>query len=223
MMLYLLAIGAPANPIPASSWQAFSRPHLTYQGLTYITNLGAPLFIHQYSQAWFDFRNRQDAYANYFNNSVTATRAHKLFCLSLASQFSDYSNNLWGISASDSATGYVAWGGPPSMGPIDGSVVPCAAGGSIPFLPSDCISVLRNIQSAFPKAWQRYGFVDAFNPLTGWYDPDVIGIDLGITMLMAENQRTGFVWNTFMRNPEVMAALSAVGFRAATNRASSAA
>jgi hypothetical protein len=108
--------------------------------------------------------------------------------------------------------GYVAWGGPPAMGPIDGSVVPCAAGGSIPFLSSDCIAVLRNIQSAFPKAWQRYSFVDAFNPLSGWYDTDVLGIDLGIMMLMAENQRTGFVWNTFMKNPEAVAAMTAVGF-----------
>lgn len=119
MMLYLLAIGATVNPIPASAWQAFARPSLTYQGLTYITNLGAPLFIHQYSHAWFDFRNRQDAYANYFNNSITATQAHMLFCLALAGQFSDYSNNQWGITASDSAgNGYVAWGGPPSMGPM---------------------------------------------------------------------------------------------------------
>jgi len=212
MMLDLLAFGATVNPVPASAWQAFTRPSLTYQGLTFITNLSAPLFIHQYSHAWFDFRNRQDAYANYFNNSVTATQAHKLFCLSLASQFSDYANNLWGITASDSVNGYVVWGGPPVMGPIDGSIVPCAAGGSIPFVSSDCIAVLRNIQSGFPKAWQRYSFVDAFNPLTGWYDTDVIGIDLGIMMLMAENQRSGFVWNTFMKNPEVVAAMTAVGF-----------
>jgi hypothetical protein len=212
MMLYLLAIGATVNPIPASAWQAFSRPSLTYQGLTYITNTSAPLFIHQYSHAWFDFRNKQDAYANYFNNSITATQAHKLFCVSLANQFSDYSSKLWGITSSDSANAYVEWGGPPAMGPIDGSIVPCAAGGSIPFLSSDCIAVLRNIQSEFPKAWQRYGFVDAFNPLSGWYDTDVIGIDLGIMMLMAENQRTGFVWDTFMKNPEAVAAMTAVGF-----------
>jgi hypothetical protein len=212
MMLYLLAIGATVNPVSARTWQAFARPSLTYQGLTYITNTSAPLFIHQYSHAWFDFRNKQDAYANYFNNSITATQAHKLFCLSLASQFSDYSNNLWGITASDSVNGYVVWGGPPAMGPIDGSIVPCAAGGSIPFLSSDCIAVLRSIQSGFPKTWQRYSFVDAFNPLSGWYDTDVVGIDLGIMMLMAENQRTGFVWNTFMKNPEAGAAMTAVGF-----------
>src|SRR5260370_12701531 len=127
MMLYLLAVGATANSIPATAWQAFARPSLTYQGLTYITNLSARLFIHQYSHAWFDFRNKQDAYANYFNNSITATQAHKLFCSSLAGQFSDYSGKQWGITASDSANGYLAWRGPPPPVPIDCSLVPRAA------------------------------------------------------------------------------------------------
>jgi len=213
MMIYLLAIGSTTHPVPASSWDAFARPTLTYQGLTYITNLNAPLFIHQYSHAWFDFRNKSDKYTNYFNNSVTATQAHKLFCLSLQSQFSDYQSNLWGITASDSASGYAVWGGPPAMGAIDGSVVPCAAGGSLPFVPSDCIAALRNIRAQYPQVWQRYGFVDAFNPLTRWYDADVIGIDLGITMLMAENQRSNFVWNTFMANPEAQNAFAAVGLK----------
>ena len=213
MMLYLLAIGATSNPIPASAWDAFTRPIFTYQGLTYITDTTAPLFIHQFSHAWFDFRNRQDKYTNYFNNSITATRAHKLYCLALQSQFKDYGPNFWGISSSDSAAGYTAWGGPPAMGQVDGTVVPYAAGGSLPFMPVDCIAVLRNIQSQYPKAWRRYGFVDAFNPLTGWYDPDVIGIDVGITILMAENQRSSFVWNTFMTAPEVLAAFSAVALK----------
>ncbi len=211
MMIYLLAIGSTTFPVPPSSWNAFSRPTLTYQGLTYITNMNAPLFIHQFSHAWFDFRNKSDSYTNYFNNSVTATQAHKLFCLSLQGQFSDYRANLWGISASDSANGYTAWGGPPSMGPIDGTIVPYATGGSVAFASTDCLTVLRNIKSKYPAAWQRYGFIDAFNPLSGWHDADVIGIDLGIMILMAENQRTGFVWQTFMTNPEAQAAFLAVG------------
>ncbi len=213
MMIYLLAIGSTTNPVPPSAWDAFSRPTLTYQGLTYITNLNAPLFIHQYSHAWFDFRNKRDKYTNYFNNSVTATQAHKLFCLSLQSQFKDYASNLWGITASDYAGGYTAWGGPPAMGPIDGSIVPCAAGGSLAFVSTDCIAVLRNIKAQYPRAWQRYGFIDAFNPLTNWYDPDALGIDVGVTMLMAENQRSGLVWNTFMANPEAQSAVAAVGLK----------
>jgi len=215
MMIYLLGIGSTTNPVSAASWNAWTRPTITFQGLTYISG-NDPLFTHQYSQAWFDFRNKKDAYANYFDNSITATKAHKLFCLSLKSQFGDYSDDLWGISASDYAKGYTAWGGPPPQGPIDGSVVPCATGGSLPFLYTDCMRVLRTIRGAYgAKAWGLYSYVDAFNPLTGWYDTDVLGIDLGITMVMAENYRTGLLWNTFMKNPEAQSAMQMVGFQAA--------
>ena len=74
--------------------------------------------------------------------------------------------------------------------------------------------VLKTIHDHYPKAWCRYGFVDAFNPLTDWYDTDVIGIDTGITMLMAENARTGFVWETFMKNPEAQRGMENAGFKA---------
>jgi hypothetical protein len=213
MMIYLLAIGSPTHPVPAESWRAFSRPTVSFQGIEYISGPD-PLFTHQYSHAWFDFRNKRDDFADYFENSVKATRAHKLFCLSLRDEFPDYTDHLWGITASDSARGYTAWGGPPRLGDLDGSIVLCAAGGSLPFLYGDCLAVLRNIRERYSaRAWGRYGFVDAFNPLTNWYNPDVIGIDVGATMLMAENQRTGFVWKTFMRNKEVQSAMEKAGFR----------
>jgi hypothetical protein len=73
--------------------------------------------------------------------------------------------------------------------------------------------VLRTIKSRYPNAWTKYGFVNAFNPLTNWYDNDVIGIDTGITMLMAENARTGFVWNTFMKNEEARRGMARAGFK----------
>ena len=213
MMIYLLAMGSPTHPIPAETWKAWTRPIVKFQGLEYISG-NDPLFTHQYSQAWFDFRGKRDDYADYFENSVKATEAHKLFCLSLRDQFPDYSEHLWGITASDSFFGYQAWGGPPPIGKLDGSVVPCAPGGSLPFLFPDCMRVLRAIRERYPLAWGRYGFVDAFNPLTNWYDPDVLGIDLGITMLMAENRRTGFVWKTFMKNKEAQRGMEVAGFRA---------
>jgi hypothetical protein len=212
MMIYLLAIGSPTFPVSASTWDAWTRPTYTYQGIQYISS-GDPLFTHQYSHAWFDFRNKQDAFANYFDNSVKATQAHKLFCLSLQNQFSDYSEGLWGITASDYVNGYTAWGGPPATGPIDGTIVPCAAAGSLPFLSAECMRVLRNLRGPYAnRAWTRYSYIDAFNPLTGWVDKDVLGIDLGITMLMAENYRTGLVWQTFMKNAEMQAAMQKVGF-----------
>jgi hypothetical protein len=100
------------------------------------------------------------------------------------------------------------------MGPIDGTVVPAAAGGSIPFLPTACMRVLHTIHDHYPNAWSRYGFVDAFNPITDWYDTDVVGIDTGITMLMAENARSGFVWDTFMKNTEARRGMDAADFKA---------
>ena len=212
MMMYLLGMGSSSHPLNSDAWFAWKRTTFEYDGLRYIGSF-APLFVHQYSQAWFDFRNKKDRYADYFQNSVIATDVHRRFCLELNEQYSDYSNALWGITASDSESGYVVWGGPPAMGPIDGTIVPCAAGGSLPFLPSATMRVLRTIHDHYPQAWCRYGFVDAFNPLTGWYDSDVIGIDTGIIMLMAENARTGFVWDTFMKNPEAQRGMQVAGFK----------
>ena len=212
MMMYLLGMGSPTYPLSAETWNAWSRPLYEYEGITYISS-GDPLFTHQFSHAWFDFRNQHDDYADYFQNSVNATLAHKIFCMSLQNRFPDYSGDLWGFSASDSIHGYAAWGGPPTIGPIDGSVVPCAAAGSLPFLFNDCIKVLRTIRTKYPKAWSRYGFIDAFNPTKNWYNTDVIGIDLGITLLMAENHRTSFVWNNFMQNGEMKNAMRLAGFK----------
>jgi hypothetical protein len=211
MMMYLLGMGSSSHPLNSDTWFAWKRTIFEYDGLRYIGSF-APLFVHQYSQAWFDFRNKRDRYADYFENSAIATDVHRRFCLSLNTQFSDYSNALWGITASDSDRGYIVWGGPPAMGPIDGTVVPCAAGGSLPFLPAETMRVLRTIHDHYPQAWCRYGFVDAFNPLTNWYDTDVIGIDTGIIMVMAENARTGFVWDTFMRNEEARRGMEVAGF-----------
>jgi hypothetical protein len=219
MMMYLLGMGSQSHPLHSEAWFAWKRTVFEYDGLRYVGSF-APLFVHQYSQAWFDFRGKRDRYANYFENSVIATDVHRRFCLELSEQFPDYSNALWGITASDSAKGYVVWGGPPAMGPIDGTIVPAAAGGSVPFLPTETMRVLRTIREHYPKAWCRYGFVDAFNPLTEWYDTDVIGIDTGIIMVMAENARTGFVWETFMRNPEAQRGMEIAGFKPDTSSAS---
>src|SRR5882724_2511919 len=175
MMIYLLGIGSPTHPLPPSSWDAWTRPTIKYQGIEYISG-NDPIFTHQYSHAWYDFRNKRDAYTDYLK-------------------------------------GYTAWGGPPPQGPIDGSIVPCATGGSLPFLFDDCARVLRNLRGRYrDKVWVKYSFVDAFNPLIGWYDLDVLGIDLGITMLMAENHRGGLVWDTFMKDPEAQSAMQKAGF-----------
>jgi len=213
MMIYLLAIGSPTHPIPPASWNAWSRPVMKYDGFTYISG-NDPLFTHQYSHAWFDFRYKRDNFADYFANSIIATKAHEAFCLSLGKP---YSPDYWGISASDSAHGYTAWGGPSytggPIGHIDGSVVPYATAGSLPFLPADCLRVQRALKANYgDRAYGRYGFCDVFHPDANYYDTDVLGIDLGISVVMAENLRSGFVWETFARNPEVPLAMQRAGF-----------
>ncbi len=146
MMMYLLGLGSTTFPLRVETWNAWKRTTFEYDGLRYIGSF-APLFVHQYSQAWFDFRGKRDKYADYFQNSVIATDVHRRFCLELAKQFPDYSDDLWGITASDSQQGYVVWGGPPATGPIDGTIAPSAAAGSLPFLPQAVMRVLHNIRT----------------------------------------------------------------------------
>ena len=213
VMMYLLGLGSSSHPLPAEAWKAWRRLTFEYEGLRYIGSF-APLFIHQYSHAWFDLRNKRDAYTDYFENSKIATEVHRRFCIELGKRFPDYTDDLWGITASDSEHGYVAWGGPPETGPIDGTVVPSAPAGSLPFLPDATLRVLKNMKYRYgDRCWSRYGFVNAFNPLRNWYDGDVVGIDVGITVLMAENLRTGFVWDTFMKNREAQLGLERAGFK----------
>lgn len=216
MVLYLLGIGSPTHALPPASWTAWTRPLMTFQTYTYV-GAADPLFVHQYSHVWVDFRGRREtrpAKTDWFENSVIATRAHKAFTLSLSREFPGYEENVWGITASDSQKGYVAWGGPPRHSQIDGSVVPGAAGGSLMFTPDITLPALRQMHRQFgARVYGRYGFADAFHPTSGWVNPDVIGIDLGITLLSAENLRTGHVWRWFMQNPEIPRALDRAGVR----------
>jgi hypothetical protein len=213
-ILYLLAIGSPTHPIPAASWRAWRRPVITFGGHSF-SGGPPPLFVHQFSHAWVDFRGwreREPPHTDWWENSVTATRAHKAFCLKLSGQFPGYTEHIWGLTSSDSRRGYVAWGGPPRHEAIDGTVVPCAAAGSLMLAPDITLPAVREMRRRFgDRLYGRYGFADAFHPVDGWVNPDVIGIDLGITLLSAENLRSGRVWELFMRNVEIPAAMERVG------------
>ena len=223
-ILYLLAIGSPTHPISPNSWYEFWRDRYRFEGHSYFTTIGVPLFMHQYAHAWVDYRNRRETRGDridYFENSKSATLAHRAFCIILAHDFPGYGPNIWGITASDSAKGYLAWGGPPRDPAIDGTVVPSAAGGSLMFTPEISLAALRAMHEKFGnKIYGKYGFVDAFNPNTGWVDTDAIGINVGIILLSAENMRTGNVWRWFMENREIPRAMDLVGlvkYRKAAN------
>ncbi len=220
-LLYLLAIGSESHPIPAEAWQAIDRPWVEFAGFRYVAG-AAPLFIHQYSHAWVDYRHRRDTRGerlNYFANSIAATRAQRAWCATLGRRFRDYGSQTWGITASESRDGYVAWGGPPagpvSEAAIDGTIVPCAAAGSLMFTPRLCLRDMSHMLHAWgprlPLIWGRYGFCDAFNPLTGWASPYVLGINQGITLLSAENFRSGRPWQWFMHHPAPRRAMARVG------------
>ncbi len=215
LAMYLLAISSVTHPIPASSWDAWVRPPLVGdKGDLYIES-AASLFVHQYSHAWFDFRNKQDGYADYFRNSTLATIRHREFCLQLKPKFPWIAEDMWGISASDSRYGYIDWGGPrtESNRQIDGTLVPCAPGGSLVFLPDDCSLVLETMLDRYGRqVWTRYGFVDAFHPESGWAGPDVLGINLGIMLLMTDNFRDEGVWKEMMTAPEVTRGIQTAGF-----------
>ncbi len=217
-LIVLLGMGSKTHPLVPEVWKAWPRrPVQTHYGLTFLQC--PPLFTHQYPQCWFDLRGMRDDFANYYRNSQLATIAQRHWMIEeMSRQFPQYNSAYWGLTASDFKEGYTAWGGPPADGPIDGSVVPAAAAGSLAFEPKLCIEVLRSLKERFgEKGWKKYGFVDAMNPKDNWYNRDVIGIDVGPSVIMAENARTGFIWKTFMATEEAQRAMRAAGFREITS------
>ena len=212
-VIYLLAIGSPTHAIKPGSWYAWKRNENSYAGFKFIGT--SPLFTHQYSHAFIDYRKRRESCGSrvdWFENSAIATKAHRQFCIDLAKEFPGYSENIWGITSSLSRTGYKVWGGPPRNKAIDGTVVPCAPAGSLMFTPEIALPALRAMKERFgDKIYGPYGFADAFHPTNGWVSPDVLGLDVGIALLSAENLRTGNLWKWFMRNPEIPRAMKLVG------------
>jgi hypothetical protein len=154
---------------------------------------------------------------NYFENSRRATLAQRAYCIANPGRFSGYGSNVWGLTACDgpgfgSYAGYNARGAPPAQND-DGTLAPTASGGSLPFAPEVCLPALRTMYSQFlTNIWCGYGFRDAFNLSASWWDTDVLGIDQGPILLMAENYRTQSVWRVFMRSPEIQRGLQAAGF-----------
>ncbi|HLJ79750.1 MAG TPA: glucoamylase family protein [Acidobacteriaceae bacterium] len=212
--MVLLGIGSPTHALPADAWYAWERNPFSYGPYHYIgTSL---LWTYQYPFSWFDFRGRRETRGtrvDWLENSQTATRAHRAWCSQeLSRTFPDYTPEIWGITSSMSPTGYRAWGGPPMHSRVDGSVVPCAAGGSLMLTPDLCIPALHAMRERFGgRIWGKYGLADAFNPLTGWVATDTLGLDAGITLLSAENLRHGSVWHWFMENPEARKAMQLAG------------
>jgi hypothetical protein len=221
MILYCLGLGTATNPLPASAWNVWTSGYVygTYYGQTFVSF--PPLFGHEYSHCWIDFRHIADAYMNsrnstYFENSRRAALAQVAYCSTVPHV--GYSSTIWGLTACDGpgTNGYAAYAarGLPPGGFDDGTIAPTAAGGAIPFTPEYSLPALKAFYSRFrPRIWTEYGFRDAFNiGAGGWYGPDELGIDQGPIVIMIENYRNQRVWQFFMQNPEVQRGLQRAGF-----------
>lgn len=223
MIMYILALGHPTatKTVPASDWTFWTGGYYwgAWYGYQYL--VFAPLFGHQYSHCWIDFRHIQDAYMrgkgiDYFENSKRATLAQIEYCKFNQAGWTGYADSLWGLTACDGPSGYNARGAPPAQND-DGTIAPTAAAGSLPFTFAQSLKVLHNLWDHYtPGIWGPYGFRDALNPTYNWYDPDYIGIDEGPIVLMIENYRTGAVWNRFMTHPYIQAGLAKAGFLPST-------
>lgn len=225
MIMYILGLGSPTHPLPNGTpnvWSTWTSGYVwlnNYYGQSFV--YFPPLFGHQYSHCWIDFRTVQDSYMlakgiTYFENSRRATLAQRAYCISNPYHWSGYGADMWGLTACDGYNGYKARGAPPAQND-DGTIAPTAAAGSIPFTPDESLAVLQNMYNSWwtPLLWGPYGFRDAFNLHVAWFDTDYIGIDEGPIVVMIENYRNGNVWWRFMQNPDVQRGLMRAGFVAA--------
>ena len=217
MILYVLGLGTATNPLPASAWNYWTSGYtwVTYYGESFVPF--PPLFGHEYSHCWIDFRHIADAYMNsqsstYFENSRRAALAQQSYCIANPLNHTGYSSNVWGLTACDGPTGYEAHGAPPALND-DGTIAPTAPGGAMAFTPEISLPTMQYFYSHGRTAlWTAYGFRDAFNQSVQWYDTDELGIDQGPIVIMIENYRTQRPWRLFMQNAEAQRGLQRAGF-----------
>jgi hypothetical protein len=239
LVLYLLALGSPMHPIAPACYDAWCS---TYEwkeiyGIGFL--YAGPLFVHQMSHIWCDFRGIRDRYmrdrdSDYFENSRRATLVQQRYAIENPNRFRHLSERCWGVSASDGPGDdvrevdgvrrvffdYVARGVP--FGPDDGTVAPWAVAASMPFAPEIVAPTLHHLKALHVEVPNPYGFKASFNPVftgdldgVGWVSPYHFGINEGPTLLMIENHRTGLIWSLMRRCKPLQAGLRRAGFQAA--------
>jgi hypothetical protein len=256
MILYLLGLGSPTHPLDEAVWPAWTDTYEWEDFYGYEHVNFTPLFGHQYSHLFVDFRGIQDEWMrsksaelgepyDYFENSRRATLSQKAYAQDNPRGWRGYGGDIWGLTASDGpASGrfvfngeerqfhtYWARGASARHVNDDGTIAPTAVGGSLPFAPRVTLDALRAMAERYPdRLWtESYGFRDAFNPSftfrdanvkqnsevtdEGWFDHDYLGIDQGPILIMAENLRTGLVWETLKKSPYLVRGLERAGFR----------
>ena len=237
MILYLLGLGSPTHPLPAESYVGWTATYEWKKIYDHEFLYSGPLFTHQFSHVWIDFREIQDDYmrgkgSDYFENSRRATHVQRRYAIENPAGFAGYGENCWGISASNGpgpAThmingterrffGYMARGVPD--GPDDGTIAPSAVAASLPFAPEIVAPALRYFATLPLRENGAYGLEAAFNatiadlasPPRLWVSPVHVGISRGPIVLMIENYRTGLIWGLMRGCPYVVAGLRRAGF-----------
>jgi hypothetical protein len=235
LLLYMLALGSPTHPISEASYKAWTASYQWENIYGYEYLYGGPLFVHQLSHMWIDFRNIQDAIMgekgiDYFENSRRATYIQQEYAMRNPQQFVGYNATCWGVTASDGPGmkiltvnniehqfyGYLARGVP--NGPDDGTIAPWAALASLPFAPEIVLPTLDHYMYMGLKQ-HRYGFKSSFNqtyPAKGrygyWIGPYHFGLNLGPIIIMTENYRTEFLWSLMKKCPYLVNGLRRAGF-----------
>jgi len=237
LLLYILGLGSPTHPLPPESYSAYCA---TYQWKTlYGRELlySGPLFTHQLSHLWVDFRGIRDAFmrdrgSDYFENSRRATLAQQEYAIHNPLGFEGYGRHCWGFTACDgpgygrrSIRGvertffdYIARGAP--FGPDDGTIAPWVVLASLPFAPEAVLPTVRHFAILNLGMTGKYGFKPSFNPSfpvegspTGWWvTPYHFGIDQGPVVLMVENYRSGLLWDVMRRSAPIRTGLLRAGF-----------
>jgi hypothetical protein len=239
MVLLIMAMGSPTHAIPPSSWSTWcsTYPIDTFYG--YKNLQFDPLFGHQYSHVWIDFKGIKDSFMranqdDYFENSRKATLSNRAYCITNPMKWEGYHENQWGLTACDGAAyktlkingqerqfyDYRARGAASIQIVDDGTIAPTAAGGSFPFTPIESEACLKYMwETHYPNLVGEYGFKDAFNLTfkdeknpSGWFDIDYLGIDQGPILLQIENYETQLIWNIMKKNPYIIEGLKRAGF-----------
>ncbi len=238
LLLYILGLGSPTHPLPESSYAAWTSTYRWEHSYGYDYLYAGPLFTHQLSHIWVDFRGIQDAFMrakgiDYFENSRRATHVQRQYAIANPLGFAHYGGHCWGLTASEGPGpailnvggierqffDYVARGVP--YGPDDGTIAPWALAASLPFASEIVLPVLDYcIHDVKLTEANRYGFKASFNPTYpvtsgnphGWVSPWHFGLNEGPTVLMIENYHTGLLWRLMRNCPYIVGGLRRAGF-----------
>ena len=239
LLLYILGLASPSHPLPAESYAAWASTYRWEQAYGYDYLYAGPLFTHQLSHVWIDFRGIQDAFMrgkgiDYFENSRRATSVQRAYAIENPRKFVSYGEHCWGITASEgpgpatmmlqgierSFFDYLGRGVP--YGPDDGTLAPWAIVASLPFAPDIVLPAIDYcIHVAKLKVGNHYGFKASYNPthpgepgnpFGWWVSPWHFGLNEGPIVLMIENYHSGMPWSLTRNCSYIRTGLRRAGF-----------